>query len=91
MQYNSQIQGNSYSLPPPIDRSRDHYPNNRIIAAKLRNNYERVDPSSYGYNLPETYSSSHKGTKQSHEYRIQPPVISTHHERSVINKPSWWG
>jgi hypothetical protein len=28
---------------------------NRILAAKLRKNYEKIDPVSYGYNLPKDY------------------------------------
>lgn len=37
-----------YSQPPPADRGRA--PN-----SKIRINYERVNPSSYGYNLPQEY------------------------------------
>ena len=65
---------------------------NRILAQKMRQNYERVDPSSYGYNLPDTYSVG-KGSNISYQQRIQPPVISTINDRNsgAITKPTWWG
>ncbi|CDW89912.1 protein kinase domain containing protein [Stylonychia lemnae] len=91
--YHSNLQ----SMPPPMDRNslltnqqnnlrendQSALGNHSHIksSGKVKINYERVNPSKYGYNLPQ-------------EYKVQPPVISTHNERGTsnnISKPTWWG
>lgn len=43
---------------------------------KLKNNYDKVNPSNYGYN-----DNSSKGSVIGYEYKVNPPIISTHNER----------
>ena len=83
----SQNSQNSLSLPPPKERGEAH---NRILAAKLRNNYEKIDPSAYGYHPSPGYGAK---ARDGYEYKIKPPVISTINDRgsAVVGKPSWWG
>lgn len=85
---NSQIE--SYSLPPSMDRQNPYQGGKRILANKLRNNYDKVDPSEYGYYKPET-NTNKTSTYATYETRIKPPVISTHNDKAIINKPTWWG
>lgn len=73
-----------------MDRQNPYQGGKRILANKLRNNYDKVDPSEYGYYKPET-NTNKTSTYATYETRIKPPVISTHNDKAIINKPTWWG